>query len=137
MQSYLDCPVPQPGCELEFCPDSSLQPVHYLRPKLAETGGAEYIYRAAIAAAEAEAAAGLKGWTVAALCRSMSLENILLMLSGRAAGHTRASPQMWSTLLVLSGYFFCAGWACSCTALVAVTKRGCPEAYPSIKGPSM
>ena len=40
------------------------------------------------AAAEAEAAAGLKGWTVAALCRSMSLENILLMLSGRAAGHT-------------------------------------------------
>eukprot|EP00891_Asterochloris_glomerata_P000442 jgi/Astpho2/442/fgenesh1_pg.00011_%23_34_t len=82
MQSYLDCPVPQPGCELEFCPDTSLQPVHYLRPKLAETGGAEYIYRAAIAAAEAEAAAGLKGWTVAALCRSMSLENMLLMLSG-------------------------------------------------------
>ena len=108
MQSYLDCPVPQPGCELEFCPDTSLQPVHYLRPKLAETGGAEYIYRAAIAAAEAEAAAGLKGWTVAALCRSLSLENILLMLSGRAVGHTRASPQMWSTLLVLSG-----GCACS------------------------
>ena len=82
MQAYQRSPVPQPGEEFEFCPDPSLQPVHYLRGRSSEGMGAQYVHRAAVAAAEAEAGEGLSSWTVAALCRSLSLDNILLLLTG-------------------------------------------------------
>ena len=82
MQAYQCSPVPQPGEEFEFCPDPSLQPVHYLRGRASEGLGSQYVHRAAIAAAEAEAGEGLSSWTVAALCRSLSLDNILLLLTG-------------------------------------------------------
>ena len=67
MQAYHISSVPQPGEEFEFCPDPSLQPVHYLRGRASEGLGAHYVHRAAIAAAEAEAGEGLACWTVAAL----------------------------------------------------------------------
>ncbi|KAK9820042.1 hypothetical protein WJX72_005418 [[Myrmecia] bisecta] len=82
MQSYFETEVPQPGEEYEFCPDPGLQPVHYYRPKVLESLSSEYVHRTAVAAAEAEAAEGLRHWTVAALCRSLSLENILMLITG-------------------------------------------------------
>ena len=83
MQSYYSSSVPQPGEEFEFCPDASLQPVHYRRGRASEGLVHQYVHRAAIAAAEAEAGEGLGSWTVAALCRSLSLDNILLLLTGQ------------------------------------------------------
>lgn len=84
MQAYERSPVPQPGEEFEFCPDASLQPVHYRRGRASEGLVGRYVHRAAIAAAEAEAGEGLGSWTVAALCRSLSLDNILLLLTGQS-----------------------------------------------------
>lgn len=82
MQAYERSPVPQPGEEFEFCPDASLQPVHYRRGRASEGLVGQYVHRAAVAAAEAEAGEGLGSWTVAALCRSLSLDNILMLLTG-------------------------------------------------------
>ena len=82
MQAYERSAVPQPGEEFEFCPDASLQPVHYQRGRASEGLVGQYVHRAAIAAAEAEAGEGLGSWTVVALCRSLSLDNILLLLTG-------------------------------------------------------
>ena len=83
MQAYYDAPVPQPGQDFEFSADDTLQPVHYYRSPLHVEGGApEHVHRTQIANAEAEAAAGLRGWTVAVLCRCLSLENVLLLLTG-------------------------------------------------------
>lgn len=82
MQAYERSPVPQPGEEFEFCPDPSLQPVHYLRGRSSQGLGAQYVHRAAVAAAEAEAGEGLSSWTIAALCRCLSLDNILMLLTG-------------------------------------------------------
>lgn len=84
MQAYERSPVPRPGEEFEFCPDASLQPVHYLRGRASEGLGGRYVHRAAVAAAEAEAGEGLGSWSVAALCRSLSLDNILLLLTGQS-----------------------------------------------------
>lgn len=83
MQAYYDASVPQPGQEFEFIADSTLQPVHYYRPPLhLEEGSPEHVHRTQVANAEAEAAAGLKHWTLAALCRCLSLDNVLLLLTG-------------------------------------------------------
>ncbi|KAK9819430.1 hypothetical protein WJX74_002869 [Apatococcus lobatus] len=82
LQAYWEAPVPQPGEEFEFNPDASLQPIHYRRSKLHDASPLEYVHRAAIVAAESEAADGLRVWTVANLCRSLSLENILTLLTG-------------------------------------------------------
>lgn len=83
MQAYYEEAVPQPGQEFEFSADDSLQPVHFMRPPLKlEPGAPEQIHRTQIANAEAEAAAGLRSWTIAVLCRCLSLDNILLLLTG-------------------------------------------------------
>ena len=82
LQAYWEAPVPQPGEDFEFNPDASLQPIHYRRSKLHDASPLEYVHRAAIVAAESEAADGLRVWTVANLCRSLSLENILTLLTG-------------------------------------------------------
>lgn len=81
MKAYYSTPVPGPGEELEFMPDAELQPVHYARPAIFDLTQ-RFVRRSAIAAAEAEAAAGLRTWTVACLCRSLSLNNILTFLTG-------------------------------------------------------
>lgn len=83
MKAYYATPVPAPGEELEFMPDAELQPVHYARPAILDLTQ-RFVHRSAIAAAEAEAAQGLRSWTVACLCRSLSLENILTFLTGAA-----------------------------------------------------
>ncbi|CAL8461897.1 g1428 [Coccomyxa elongata] len=80
MKAYYATPVPAPGEELEFMPDAELQPVHYARPAILDLTQ-RFVRRSAIAAAEAEAAEGLRAWTVACLCRSLSLENILTFLT--------------------------------------------------------
>lgn len=81
MQAYYAMPVPQPGEEIEFRPDPELQPMHYARPATVDFTE-RFVHRSAIAAAEAEAAEGLRAWTVACLCRSLSLENIITYLTG-------------------------------------------------------
>ncbi|KAK9834290.1 hypothetical protein WJX81_004017 [Elliptochloris bilobata] len=82
VQAYLALRVPAPGEALEFVPDDGLQPVHFLRPKAASAGARRaFAHRAAIAAAEAEAAAGLRPWAVAALARALSLDNIVTLLT--------------------------------------------------------
>lgn len=78
VRAYQEATVPAPGEELEFRADDSLQPVHYLR----EAAPPQYVHRGRAAAAEAEAAAGLRGWAIVVLCRSLSLDNILLLLTG-------------------------------------------------------
>ncbi len=83
MKAYYATPVPAPGEELEFMPDAELQPVHYARPAILDLTQ-RFVHRSAIAAAEAEAAEGLRAWTVACLCRSLALENILTFLTGAA-----------------------------------------------------
>lgn len=85
LHAYWEAPVPQPGEDFEFNPDASLQPIHYRRSKVHDTSPLEYVHRAAIVAAESEAADGLRVWTVANLCRSLSLENILTMLTGASS----------------------------------------------------
>ncbi len=62
-------------------PDAELQPVHYARPAIFDLTQ-RFVRRSAIAAAEAEAALGLRTWTVACLCRSLSLDNILTFITG-------------------------------------------------------
>ena len=73
--------VPQPGEEVEFLPDRELQPVHYGRPRIVDLAE-RFVHRSPLAAAEAEAAEALQCWTVACLCRSLSIDNILTFLTG-------------------------------------------------------
>ena len=72
-----------------------LQAVQYSRPRLAEHLASTSLTRVAISTAEAEAADQLATWTVATLCRSLSLPNILTVLTGMHAPHIakrRAPP---------------------------------------------
>ena len=80
MASYWRAPVPEAGRQWELHPDEAVQPVLYTRPGSLE-GGAP-IRQVAISTAEAEAADQLATWSVATLCRSLSLPNILLVLTG-------------------------------------------------------
>jgi hypothetical protein len=82
MRAYYASPVPQPGEEFEFLPDQGLQPVHFVRPRVTDELSSQVIHWTAIAAAEAEAAEGLRTWTVATLCRSLSLDNIITLITG-------------------------------------------------------
>ena len=58
------------------------QAVQYSRPRLSEHLASTSLTRVAISTAEAEAADQLATWTVATLCRSLSLPNILTVLTG-------------------------------------------------------
>ena len=84
MKAFYLLPVPQPGEEVEFLPDRELQPVHYARPRIVDLTE-RFVHRSPLAAAEAEAAEALQCWTVACLCRSLSIDNILTFLTGAPA----------------------------------------------------
>ena len=63
--------------------------MQYSRPRLSEHLASAGLTRVAISTAEAEAADQLATWTVATLCRSLSLPNILTVLTGaRVFMHT-------------------------------------------------
>lgn len=79
LEAYSQVCVPAHGEELEFQPDSGLQPIHYLRPQLPHA--TERVRRTAVDAAETEAAESLAMWTVAGLAGVLSLENILMVLT--------------------------------------------------------
>ena len=81
MKAFYLLPVPQPGEEVEFLPDRELQPVHYARPRIVDLTE-RFVHRSPLAAAEAEAAEALQCWTVACLCRSLSIDNIITFLTG-------------------------------------------------------
>ena len=86
MKAFYLLPVPQPGKEVEFLPDRELQPVHYARPRIVDMTE-RFVHRSALASAEAEAAEALQCWTVACLCRSLSIDNILTFLTGLCASN--------------------------------------------------
>lgn len=54
-----------------------------VRPKVGEAAPGGLPNQVAISTAEAEAAEGLCTWTVATLCRALTLPNILTLLTGR------------------------------------------------------
>ena len=96
MQAYYSTTLPQPGEEFEFSPDDTLQPVHYHRPALQfETSAPEHKHRCQIVNMETEAAEGLRHWAVAVLCRCLSLQNILALLSGKCETLTVSSFARW------------------------------------------
>ena len=89
MKAFYLLPVPQPGEEVEFLPDRELQPVHYARPRIVDMTE-RFVHRSPLAVAEAEAADALQCWTVACLCRSLSIDNILAFLTGVLAVLSRS-----------------------------------------------
>ena len=95
-------PVPQPGEEVEFLPDRELQPVHYARPRIVDLAE-RFVHRSPLAAAEAEAAEALQCWTVACLCRSLSIDNILTFLTGalRCAGMCAPVPSSTAIIIII------------------------------------
>lgn len=92
-------------------PDAELQPVHYARPAILDLTQ-RFVRRSAIAAAEAEAAEGLRAWTVACLCRSLSLENILTFLTGAAPCLQPLHPLPDRQPCAESSVYSCAAWKC-------------------------
>ena len=81
MHAYYSASVPEPGRSWDLRPDDAMQSLQFNRPRLSELG-AMSLTRVAISTAEAEAAEQLATWSVATLCRSLSLPNILLLISG-------------------------------------------------------
>ncbi|GMH45903.1 hypothetical protein BSKO_13866 [Bryopsis sp. KO-2023] len=86
--SFYMMPVPGPGERLIFSPEEGLQTIEYVRPKVKAHEGAngspmieQRHLGAEVAQIEAEAAAELRIWTIASLCRSLSLENVLSLLA--------------------------------------------------------
>eukprot|EP01026_Neomeris_dumetosa_P023667 TRINITY_DN2000_c1_g1_i1.p1 TRINITY_DN2000_c1_g1~~TRINITY_DN2000_c1_g1_i1.p1 ORF type:complete len:486 (-),score=37.31 TRINITY_DN2000_c1_g1_i1:354-1595(-) len=68
--------VPPPGGVLRFEPENGLQHISYIRADArSKTEGG------VLKVATAEAAQSLRYWTVAALCRALSVESILLLLT--------------------------------------------------------
>lgn len=78
---YLKTAVPQPGEVLRFHPDPSLQPIIYRRPSSVPVLRDLGLRLDAPALPDVEGAANLGAWTVAALCRTLSLDSILAFLS--------------------------------------------------------
>ena len=81
VRAYQALAVPAPGEQLEFVPADDLQPVRFRRPEAMASTQRAYAHRAGVAAAEAEAAAGLRPWAVAALACALSLDNIITLLT--------------------------------------------------------
>ena len=80
LEMYLGSRPPSLGETLEFQPDTVLQKITYHRREFDVTSLG--LRRDAAAPPDIEAAQNLGGWTVAVLCKCLSLENILTFLSG-------------------------------------------------------
>eukprot|EP00210_Caulerpa_lentillifera_P007520 g7186.t1 len=81
----MELKVPDPGETLVFNPDEeNLQSIEYTRPKQELCGLTLDLKSSSLdfARIEMETAFGLRTWTVAVLCRSLSLDNILTLLAG-------------------------------------------------------
>ena len=65
----------------EFQPDPGLQGIAFERPDLVEALKDLGLRPTAASLPDIDAAQNLGGWTVAALCRSLSLGNILVFLT--------------------------------------------------------
>ena len=82
MHAYYCASVPQPGASWDLRPDEAVQALQFNRPRLSDLTGSASLTCVAISTAEAEAAEQLATWSVATLCRSLSLPNILTFLTG-------------------------------------------------------
>ena len=80
--------------------------MHYARPRIVDMAE-RIVHRSPLAAAEAEAAEALQCWTVACLCRSLSIDNILTFLTGEcpcgACPAGKACDQVLSLLACVHG----------------------------------
>uniref|UniRef100_A0A7N1A0N7 UDENN domain-containing protein n=1 Tax=Kalanchoe fedtschenkoi TaxID=63787 RepID=A0A7N1A0N7_KALFE len=91
VSGYHALPVPARGSELNFLPLEHLQPIQYLRPRVSSLGECEkYLnLRQPLNAAEvnvklaaAEEAIALSIWTTSTICRTLSLDSILALVTG-------------------------------------------------------
>ncbi|GAB4820093.1 hypothetical protein N2152v2_007139 [Parachlorella kessleri] len=73
--------VPSPGQVFEFQPDPGLQGIAFERPDLLEALKDLGLRPTAASLPDIDASQNLGGWTVAALCRSLSLSNVLAFLT--------------------------------------------------------
>ncbi|KAL9675418.1 hypothetical protein QQ045_003620 [Rhodiola kirilowii] len=89
--SYHALPVPARGTELTFLPLEHLQPIRYIRPRASSLCLREHYLnlRQPLETAEinvklatAEEAIALSIWTTATICRTLSLDSILDLLTG-------------------------------------------------------
>lgn len=81
LEVYHRSVVPRPGQLFEFQPDPGLQSIAFERPDLAEAARELGLRPDAACLPDIDAAQNLGGWAVAALCRCMSLENMLTYLT--------------------------------------------------------
>ena len=92
--AYYFSRVPAAGERFIFVPEDGLQPIEYTRPKVKPLGRCnscredcgedettDSVLSAQIALIDAETAANLRIWSVAALCRSLSLDNVMSLLA--------------------------------------------------------
>uniref|UniRef100_A0A7N0TPX6 UDENN domain-containing protein n=1 Tax=Kalanchoe fedtschenkoi TaxID=63787 RepID=A0A7N0TPX6_KALFE len=88
---YHALPVPARGSELKFLPLEHLQPIQYLRPRVSSLGVCEkYLHlrqplestEVNVKLAAAEEAIALSIWTTATICRTLSLDSILALMTG-------------------------------------------------------
>ncbi|XP_058005811.1 uncharacterized protein LOC110660094 isoform X3 [Hevea brasiliensis] len=85
---YHSMRLPQRGSEIVFKPLEHLQAIEYKRPPVSDLGFSEY-YLAMFEATEvnaklaaAEEAFALSIWTTATICRVLSLESVLMLVTG-------------------------------------------------------
>lgn len=93
VRSYKDLPVPARGSEIIFHPLEHLHAIQYRRPAVSDLGlevgllDLEFQDPSALAEvsaklAAAEETAALSIWTIATICRAVSLDNILALVAG-------------------------------------------------------
>lgn len=97
MHAYYCASVPEPGRPWDLRPDDAVQSLQFNRPRLTEFTGSVSLTQVAISTAEAEAAEQLATWSVATLCRSLSLPNILNFLTGAPPppSHSAQDGNVW------------------------------------------
>lgn len=89
---YYDAHVPNPGEKFAFLPEEGVRQIEYFRPKVklpkqfnfGDVGYNPKAYeelRAQIALIDEEASANLRLWSIAALCKCLSLDNILSLIA--------------------------------------------------------
>ena len=81
LAQYLNNAVPRPGEVLHFHPNPTLSPIAFHRPLIMETLKELGMRLEAPALPDVDAAVNLGAWTISALCKTLSLESILVFLS--------------------------------------------------------
>ncbi len=81
LQRYYEHRVPNLGEQVNVSPDPSLTTLTYTRPRVANLTAPPTNVASLVRMADAESADALRHWTIATLCRCLSLNNILSLLT--------------------------------------------------------